>query len=472
MAAFVIVLGFAAMAAVGAVALTRSGVDDAPAREGKGAGGALVVAALVALVVGAATLRFGGSDDVRRRAAAALGGATIGVGGALGSLWARQRLGAPGSLRSAAAATVASLAIAAASAASLGAWAVRVSAASVDALARVLSGWALGAALVGVVMSIASSSAPDEEADPALDAARGPDAFPVAAVAIAAATIASGAVAAQNATSLRAAALDPAALVALGPLLAVLAAASTAIGAASVRADEGEPPDAPVVRGFVVATVIGMLAAMAAGHWWARPPGRGGWLALAGVTGAIGAWLVLLLGRYHDDPTHRPARALADARGMDAQARWTTGAVVGVEGFVAVVAVAAVVSLAAMYTAEHLGLEGAHASGVAVAIGAVIAAWGFLRAVADGGHARTLAHDTLLLSLAAVAFARRGRVAVIAAGLAAVALLVAAMLERTAAAQPGVDGGASLRRRAATMSLLAASILAGGGTIATLVRET
>ena len=391
----------------------------------------LGVAALIALIAGGLVLRFGSPTgfELRARVAAALGGGALGVGCGFASAWGSERLGASDSPGGAARATSLSLVIAGASATVVVLCVGRGAPSSLDALVRALSAWAFG----GVVASLAIGAT---------------DLFALAALAVSVET---------------AAGLSARVPAAFGPLSAVLAAIVVSVGAASMQTDPDEAPDAPSLRGFAVATAVGTIAAASVGYWWARGPGA----AVAALAASIGGVLTLLLGRYHDDPLHRPARSLADVRGMDTTARFSTGAIVGLEGFLAVSAIAALVALAAAKAGE---ISGAAGSGSAVAIATVLGSWAFLRVLARGEAARTLAHDTLLLALVAASFAHRSTFTAVAVAVAGLGLLVAAILERTAAAQPDPSSAGVLRGRAGTIGLLAALVLSGGATVASLLQ--
>lgn len=432
------VLAVAVLNGVAAVFLARG---DAPrsapewTRPGLGA---------AALALGWLILRFGGvlSPGLRARGLLAIGAIVFGLGCALISAAARERALEGGTLRASASSTIVPLAIAGGASAILMMMALRATA----AVPLMLFAFALGATL-GTLLS-----------------SRAGDPFPLVATATATITTACAVVATRNVVVLRAVGFHSTTLTALGPLLPLLAAMALAIGTLAVHTDEGET-DAPVLRGFVVATAVGTLAVVAASHWWARPPGRGGWLALPALGAAFGSAIVLLLGRYYDDPSHRAGRAIARARRGGPKTRLRVGARIGAEGALVVIVVAALVSAAAYRAADILSLEGAGALGIAIAVAASLTSFAFLDAVAAGREARTLAHDVLLVSLCCVAMTGETLVALAAVPI-ALALVAAGIVERVAAANEDSD---DLRRRAAMLPVVASGILAAAATLGALL---
>lgn len=410
----VLVLALCAMTAVAAVVL----LQDEAVEQSPGSG----VASLLALSAGLCVLRFGGpsSSELRGRVASVLGGGGVGVGCALAAL----RFSGSSSLRGAARAGCLSLTFAAAGASLVVLLVGR--GVGYDATARALLSFAFAAALTGF-------------------AAGQSDAFAVAALAVTVQIL--GCIPARASP-------------ALGPLLLVVAGVAVTVGALAVRADADDEPDAPWLRGFAVSAFVGTLGAATASHWWTRGVGA----MIAATAAGLGGVLTLLLGRYHDDPAHRPLRSLTEVRGMDTAARRTTGAVVGLEGFLAVAAIAALVALAAARSGE---LGGGASAGSAVAIGASLGFWAYLRALAGSEEGRTVAHDTLLLVLVGAALGRTTP-ALIGAAAAALGLLVAAISERTAVAEPDAEIAAGLRRRAGTFSGLATLLMSAGALVAVL----
>lgn len=431
------VLAVAALNGVAAVLLARGGAPHA--REW-----ARPILGAAAVGLGGLILRFGGvlGPELRARALLAIGAVVFGLGCALLSAASRERALATGTMRASASSAIVPLAIAGAAAAAL--MALALGAAHVAPL--MLFAFALGATL-GTLLS-----------------SRAGDPFPLIALATATTTTACALVATRNAALLRALGFHPTTLTALGPLLPLLAAMALTIGALAVLGDDGET-DAPVLRGFVVATVIGTLAVVAASHWWARPAGRGGWLSLPAVAAAFGSALVLLLGRYYDDETHRAGRAIARARRGGPKTRLRVGARIGAEGALAVIAIGAAVGAAAYRAAELLSLEGAGALGVAIAVAGSLTSFAFLDALAAGREARTLAHDLLLVTLCSVAMSGQSLV-VLAIAPIALALVAAGVVERVAAAN---EDSEELRRRAAILPVVATGILAAAATLGALL---
>lgn len=405
---------------------------------------------LAAVGLGLSILGFGGvfAPELRARALLAIGGLVFGLGAALISAEARERALAVVSLRASASSAIVPLTIAGASAVAL----MMMSLRAPGAVSPLMFAFALGASLGTLLGS------------------RAGDPFPIIAVATATATASCALVAARNVVAFRAVGFHGSTLVALGPLLPLLSAMALAIGALAVRADEGEADETPVLRGFAVATLVGTLAVIAAGHWWARPPGRGGWLTLPALAAAMGSLVVLLLGRYYDDPTHRAGRAIARARRSGPKTRRRVGARIGAEGALLVIVVAAAVGLAASRGAEMLGLEAAGALGLAIAIAGCLTSFAYLDAVAGGREGRTLAHDVMLVALCGVASLGRPSVALAAVPIVAT-LVSASVLERMAAASEGDPETEELRRGAALLPVVASGILAAAATLGAVFGE-
>ena len=359
---------------------------------------------LMGLVSGAIGLRWVGSiSEPRGRLAGLLAGIVAGVGAATVSAWPASESQAPRRARGAA---VLPLAVGAASSGVVLLAAGRGGAEDLSSpLARVaLAGWALGAAAVGLPF-------PSTER------------FAIVALAIGTSTV--GAAAARSP-------------IALGPMLAVNAALAAVFGVLSVKADPGEAPEAPGMRGFFVATVLSLLGAASVGHWWAR-----GVAALpAAAAGAGGSALVLLLGRYHDDPARRPARALTEARTLDGTARWGAGALVGLEAFLVVVAVAALAAVASVQVDPSM-----QSASLAMVLGGALGPWALLRSLATGA-ARAPAHHALLLAWIAVGVAIHSRIWPIASTLALATMLGSIVVERTSTTWPPGEEAARMRAQA------------------------
>ena len=409
-----------------------------------------VALGFLATLLGFLILRFGGVFDaaLRGRALLATGAFVVGIGGALLSSAVREHGLRASSLRGLAWSTVAPLTIVATTTAVLLLMVTRASA--LAAISVLLFAFALGAA-IGTLLASPTG-----------------DPFPLIAVATATITSACALVVMRNAASFHG--FHASALIALGPLLTLLAAIALVVGALSVRADEGEGADASTIRGFAVSTMVGMLAVIAASHWWARPLGRGAWLALAAIAAAIGSVIVLLLGRYYDDPTLRAGRAIARARRGGPITRRRVGARIGAEGALLVISVAAAVSFASYRAAELLSLDGGGALGVAIAVAGCLASFGFLDVIAAGRDARTLAHDVLLVSLCSIALLSHSYVALGAVPI-AIALVFAGVVERVAAASDPDEHSAELRRRATTLPVVASAMLAAAATFGALLGE-
>lgn len=400
--------------------------------------------ALAACVLGFVIVRFGGVFDasLRARALLAVGGVVVGIGAALLSAEVREKISAVTP-----AATAAPLAVVAAVVALLLMAVTRANA--LAAAATLMFAFALGAALGTLLGS------------------RAGDPFPLLSLATATATYGCVTIAVRNAALYRD--FHRSALVALGPLCPLLAAIALAVGTRAVRNDEGESDDAGVLRGFAVATTVGTLGVVAASHWWARPVGRGGWLTLPAIAAGVGSVVVLLLGRYYDDPTMRAGRAIARARRGGPITKRRVGARIGAEGALVVMGVSACVAFAAARAADVLMMDSAALLGLAIAIAASLASFAFLDALAAGQQARTLAHDLLLVALCTVALIAHELVALLAAAI-VIALVLGGVLERVAAASD--EDADELRRRAAIMPVLAAGILAAAATLGSVLGES
>lgn len=442
-------LGFVLLVAVlngaGATVLGRS--DARPAPEGDQRWRFL---GAVAIGLGLIILRFGGvfGPASRSRALLAIGAIVVGLGAALLSSAARAHMMRGASLRAFASSTVAPLTIVATVVAVLLMLLTR--AAALTAVPAVLFGFALGAAIGTLLASPAG------------------DPFPLLAVATATVTSACTLVALHNRPSFPA--FQASALIALGPLVPLLAAIALTAGALSVRADGEEDENASVLRGFAVSAAVSMLAVIAASHWWARPTGRGGWLALPAFAATMGSVVVLLVGRYYDDPTMRAGRAIARARRGGPITRRRVGARIGAESALLVMLVASAVGYASFRAAEVLSLAGGGPLGVAIAVAGCLGSFGFLDAIAAGRDARTLAHDVLLVSLCSIALLSRSIVALAAVPI-AIALVVASVLERVAAASEPDEHSLELRRRAAILPVVASGMLAAAATLGSLLGE-
>ncbi len=348
----------------------------------------------LSLFVGVVVFRLAGRPELgeaRTRIAACLSGLSFGAAAALACGLLRARLVArrdapqTDAIRVGAASSVVPLLASAIGAGVLTMVVARGGVAALDALPRVLSAFALG---VGIVVLVGEG---------------GGAAVLVAAACGAGATIAASSVAVRASQALVAAGIDPLALPALPLALQAQAALCTLVGAMATRVDPDEPPDAPRVRGLAVVVVTAALAAASGAHWWF---GHGGFLALSAFVGALAAWLALLVGRYYDDPEHRPRRTLSRARPA---ARAWAGTVVGAEGGAALVAVASLAIVGAHRAAASIpGIHaGAGMLGVVVAAAVVSAAAAYLDALAIvdvGGveaRAQTLAHDVVSVTIAA-----------------------------------------------------------------------
>jgi hypothetical protein len=439
-------LGFVlAVAVMSGVAAAVLGGREEPRSWDRTRAGLGVAACALGLVI----IRFGGVFDAtsRARALLAVGGVVVGVGAALISAEVREYfLSDVRGLKPAASPGLAPLAIVGGVSAILMMLVTRANA--FGAVATLFFAFAFGGA-VGTLLG-----------------SRAGDPFPLLAIATATMTYACVTVAMRNGAAFRD--FHRSALIALGPLSPLLASVALAVGARSVRSDAGEGEDVAIVRGFAVATIVGMLGVVAASHWWARPSGRGAWLSLPAIAAAVGSVVVLLLGRYYDDPELRAGRAIARARRGGPITRRRVGARIGAEGALAVIAVAAAVALAASYAADVLAIEAGRALGVAVAVAATLASFAFLDAVAGGRDARTLAHDVLLVALCAGALLSRGVVALAAAPIALV-LVLAGVLERVAAASD--EEADELRKQAAILPVVAAGILAAAATFAGVIGD-
>jgi hypothetical protein len=274
------------------------------------------------------------------------------------------------------------------------------------------------------------------------------DSLPLVALVTAASTATCADVAARNAGTK---------VLALAPLLVVVSCVAVFVGALSVRADVEEETDAALLRGFAVASVIGALSAIAGSHWWARPAGRGAWLALSAIVATIGSTLVLLIGRYYDDPLHRAARALARAQRGGPRTRLRTGLRFGAESAAIVLTLAVVTALAARRLGETLGIEFAGELGLVVAALTTLASRSYLDAIATRGEARTLAHDLFIIALVLVLLLSRYASVALTGVIVVAALASAAIFERMSAAHVEDEG---LRRRAAVLPVLAGGVLA------------
>jgi hypothetical protein len=400
----------------------------------------LVGLAVAALLVGGAMMRFGGasSTDLRARGISAIAAFVFGLGNALASSAARQRVVGVGatSLRVAAASAIVPLALGGAGAAIVAAIAT-----GSGAIPTMMFGWAVGS----VIGSLLSGST---------------DSFPLVALVTAATTVTCANVASRNLTTLRDVGPRAPALIALAPLVTVLSCVAVLIGVLSVRAESDEAADAALLRGFAVASTIGTLSAIAASHWWARPAGRGAWLALSSIVASIGGTIVLLIGRYYDDPLHRAARAVARAQRGGPRTRMRTGLRFGAESAALVLSIAVVTALAARRLGSLIGLEDAGSIGISIAVLTSLSARGYLDAIATAaaaGEARTLAHDLYVVALVTILLLSAYASVALTAGLVALSLVAAAIVERVAAAH--ADEG-ELRRRAAVLPVIAGGVLA------------
>jgi hypothetical protein len=408
----------------------------------------LTIVALATLLVGAAMIRFSGSatTELRARGLAAIAAFVFGLGNALFSAALHQRIAAPTSLRAGASASVIPLAAAAG-----GAAAVLSLAARPDAVPTMMFAWAVGS-VIGALLSGAG------------------DGFSIVALVTASATVACTQVVARNLAILHDVGPRASALIALAPLLTVLSSVAVFVGAMSVRADTEDSPDTALLRGFVVASITGTLSAIAASHWWARPPGHGAWLALSAVLASIGSLVVLLVGRYYDDPLFRAARAVARAQRGGPRTRLRTGMRFGAESAAIVLSIAVGIALSARRVGESLGLELAGALGMVVAVTASLPTRAYLDAIATSsgaGEGRTLAHDLFIIALATVLLVPLYANVAIAAVLVAMFLTGAAIVERVAAAH-GDDG--ELRRRAAVLPMIAGGVLAASALLEAVLR--
>jgi len=396
----------------------------------------LVAIAGAAIVLGAVMMRLGAAADLRARATCAIAAFVFGLGNALLCAALHQRVArGPSSLSLGAAAAVLPLSLA-----GLGA-AVVVGLASPGALATMMFGWAVG----GVLGTLLSGSG---------------NAFPLVALVTAASTVTCANVAARNLAALRDVGPRVTALVALAPLLTVLSCVAVFVGVMSVRSEGDDAADAPLLRGFAVASIIATLSAIAASHWWARPAGRGAWLALAPVIASIASTIVLLVGRYYDDPLHRAARAVARAQRGGPRTRLRTGLRFGTESAGLVLAIAIAASLSSKRVGDALGVPSAGWLAIAITALTALAARGYLDALAisaAAGEARTLAHDLFIVATATVLLAGLYASVALVAVLVAAALTTAAVIERVAAAH-GDEG--ELRRRAAVLPVVAAGLVA------------
>ncbi len=453
-------IGLAFALARSAFALSRS--ERGSERDGRDAGSmpwsgdvGLVALAVVGALSGVALLRFAKTSG---GASWALSGISLGVAVSAAAAVVRGRASASRTLETTGAAAIVSIAASTLGATILALAVVRLGPPIVvaDALARVLGGYALGAAVV--VLAVGRAGEP----------------FLVAAASASATTIAASTVAFRNGASLRASGFDPLALVALPLALHAFAAIAIAIGVLAVRVDDGELPQAARLRGFAVATALTALAAIATSDWWGRPPGEGAWLALSSVTGAAAAWIALWIGRYYDDPHARPQRTLA--RATDVRTRTMTGAVHGMEGGVALLALAALSIVLAARTGELLALDGGAVLGVAVASATLVAASGYLDAAASadaGADAYSARVPTLAQDVLAVAFIvfllverlDRGR-AVVTWIVAAVGLVLAIVCERASSARAQTSWvlRAVAQSAPGVVSVIALAVAAFGGT--------
>ncbi|MGZ3450929.1 MAG: sodium/proton-translocating pyrophosphatase [Polyangiales bacterium] len=337
-----------------------------------------------------ALLRFFRTDlaQASGRATWAIAGLAIGlaaacVAGALRARWTpREDAPADAAARLGGASAILALSVATAGLALSVAIALRLGGPS--AVPRVAAGYALGSALAA--LALAGSG----------------DVFVVASAFGAATTATASAVAVRNDTFLRASGLDPAALLALPLVLLAFGAHATTIGVMAIRSDPEEPPDAARLRGFFVASLVTLAGVATAAQWWGRPPGHGAWLSLAALVGGVAAFLALLLGRYYDDPEHRPHRAIVRAIAVGGRARAFTATAIGLEGAAALALVAGLAAFAAYRCGELLGLEGGGILAIAIAGAAVVASSGYLAALsaASGEAHGALAHDVVALGIA------------------------------------------------------------------------
>lgn len=427
------VLIVAAINAGAALVLGRSATERVPPAGDR----TRVALGISAAALGVVVLRFGGALDetLRARSLLAVGGVVIGLGVALLSAEARERALLGETLRARASSTIAPLTLVGATVALL---------LMKTTSATLLFSFALGGALGSMLGS------------------RSGDPFPLLALATSTVSYACVLVAAHNGASFRD--VHRTALIALGPLLPLLASIAFTIGALAVRSDDGEEPDAAIMRGFAVATILGAGATVAASHWWAR---SSPWLSLPAIAAAVGSLVVLLLGRYYDDPELRAGRAIVRARRGGPSTRRRVGARIGAEGALVMMFVAAGVGFAAFHAAAVVQLDGAGWLGIAIAVAASLASFAFLDAVSRGRDARTLAHDVLLVSLCSVALLSSTYVALATVPI-AIALVFAGVVERVAAASEPDEHSETLRRRAAMLPVLAAGMLAAAATFASL----
>jgi hypothetical protein len=388
----------------------------------------LIALAVAALVLGAGMLAVrGAGSELRARAMSAVAGFVFGIGSALVCVVGQQRPAGPTdepSLKGGAASAAVPLIVGGAGAAMVVAFGVRT-----GSMSTALFAWAVGVAL-GSLLTTTS------------------DSLPLVALVTASCTTTCADVAARTPGTK---------VLALAPLLIVVSCVAVFVGALSVRVDVEEETDAALLRGFAVASVIGALSAIAGSHWWARPSGRGAWLALSAIVATVGSTLVLLIGRYYDDPLHRAARALARAQRGGPRTRFRTGLRFGAESAAIVLTLAVLTALAARRLGETLGIEHAGELGLAVAALTTLASRSYLDAIATRGEARTLAHDLFIIALVLVLLLFRYASVALTGVVVVAALALAAIFERMSAAHVEDEG---LRRRAAVLAVLAGGVLA------------
>jgi K(+)-stimulated pyrophosphate-energized sodium pump len=169
------------------------------------------------------------------------------------------------------------------------------------------------------------------------------------------------------------AALASASAIILFPLVArTLGLLASGFGVLVVRTDGSEVPMNALARGLYVATLLYVAGAAGAARWLLGAH----WLPLAAAAalGAAGSLSTFFVVQYLSEARHRPVRALVEAARAGPTLSTLRGLLTGAEGALALVLIGASVAAGAYALGSASGLAGGGLFGLAVGVGGLMGA--------------------------------------------------------------------------------------------------